>query len=95
MREFIDGSFFIIFRDYGQEARDLDIIDVTRPNNRLDEATIRRTRLRAVVQKIYDAAPNLGLCFNVPSGIYVEFGFIRVPISPTVSYERIVTTKLK
>ena len=83
------------FRDDTQESLDLDRIDLTRVNNRLSTTTIARTRLNSTVYKVYDAAKDLSVCFDVPSGLYIEFGFVRVRVSASVSYERIVAVKVK
>lgn len=83
------------FSDDTQESLDLDRIDVTRPNNRLSETTIARTESNTSRSVIYDTSRDLSVCFDVPSGLYIEFGYVRVRISPTVSYERIVTVKFK
>lgn len=83
------------FRDDVQESLDLDRIDLTRANNTLSIATITRTPLNSSVYQIYDAAKDLSVCFDVPSGLYIEFGFVRVRVSSTVSYERIVSVKMK
>lgn len=82
-----------ILRDDTQDSKDLDIIDVTRSSNRLTQNYISNTELKYPAYKIYDATTYLKTCFNVPSGVYVEFGYVRVPISSTVSYERIVSVQ--
>ena len=82
-------------RDSTQDSLDLDRIDVTRSTNRLTEDLISRTQLNANTPTIYDAAQNLPICFDVPSGIYIEFAYVRVPISRTLSYERIVSVRYK
>lgn len=82
-------------RDDSQEARDLNLIDIVRPDNRLTPSMIRSQRLRAGSVKLYDTAPNLPLCFNVPSGIYVEFGYIRLQIGPADAFERIVSVQYR
>lgn len=82
-------------RDNIQDSLDLDRIDETRPNNRLTTETISQFRLKQDTPAIYDAAKNLPICFDVPSGVYIEFGYVRVPISRTVSYERIVSVRYK
>jgi hypothetical protein len=53
------------------------------------------TKLITSTPTIYDTTATLPVCFNVPSGIYIEFGFVRVQISPTVSFERIVSVQYK
>lgn len=85
----------MVFRDDAQDLRDLDRIDETRSNNQLNTSYIRTSALRTSVYKIYDAAQELSICYNVPSGIYIEFGYVRVQISPTVSFERIVSVQYK
>jgi hypothetical protein len=83
------------FRDVTQDSLDLDRIDETRANNRLNTSYIIQTRLNTTSYAIYDTTQNLPVCYNVPSGIYIEFGFVRVSISPTISYERIVSVQYK
>jgi hypothetical protein len=82
-------------RDTNQDSLDLDKIDETRPNNQLNTSYISLTQLYVNTSTIYDAVQNLPICFNVPSGIYIEFGFVRVSISPTVSFERIISVQYK
>jgi hypothetical protein len=82
-------------RDTTQDSLDLDQIDETRPNNRLNISYISQTLLNGTNPTIYDTVQNLPICFNVPSGIYIEFGFVRVSVSPTVSFERIVSVRYK
>ena len=81
--------------DTNQDSLDLDIIDVTRPNNRLTANQIMQTSLLDSAYTIYDTTQNLPICFNVPSGIYIEFGYVRINISSTLSYERIVSVQYK
>ncbi|CAF1196266.1 unnamed protein product [Adineta ricciae] len=83
----------IQIRDTNQDSLDLDIIDVTRPNNRLTVGEIAQTSLLDSAYTIYDTTSNLPICFNVPSGIYIEFGYVRINISSTLSYERIVSVQ--
>lgn len=82
-------------RDNNQDSIDLDRIDETRPNNRLNISSIIQTELNTSSPAIYDTTGTLPACYNVPSGIYIEFGFVRVSISPTVSFERIVSVRYK
>lgn len=79
--------------DDTQDSNDLDRIDVTRKNNRLNSTYITDTELSQSSYKIYDTTDYLKVCFDVPSGIFVEFGYIRVPISSDVSFERIVSVR--
>ncbi|CAF2761704.1 unnamed protein product [Rotaria sp. Silwood2] len=83
----------IQIRDDNQDKIDLDRIDQTRPNNRLNASDIIGTSVNTNVYTIYDATETLSFCYDVPSGIYIEFGFVRVQISPTVSFERIVSVQ--
>jgi hypothetical protein len=82
-------------RDSNQDSLDLDKIDETRPNNQLNTSYISLSQLNVNTSTIYDAVQDLPICFNVPSGIYIEFGFVRVSISPTVSFERIISVQYK
>jgi hypothetical protein len=82
------------YRDNSEDLIDLDRIDVTRPDNTLTASYISQTQLNVSTPTIYDAT-TLPVCFNVPSGIYIEFGFVRVQISPTISFERIVSVQYK
>ena len=84
-----------LFRDPAQDSIDLDRIDQTRQNNRLTEAEIIQTALNTDTFTIYDTTGTLSACYDVPSGIYIEFGFVRVQISPTISFERIVSVQFK
>jgi hypothetical protein len=54
-----------------------------------------QTNFNISTPTIYDTTATLPVCFDVPSGIYIEFGFVRVQISPTVSFERIVSVQYK
>ncbi len=83
------------YRDNNQDLIDLDRIDVTRPNNILNATYIMQTNFNISTPTIYDTTATLPVCFDVPSGIYIEFGFVRVQISPTVSFERIVSVQYK
>ncbi len=74
---------------------DLDQIDETRPNNRLNTSYIIETALNTTNYAIYDTTQTLPICFNVPSGVYIEIGFARVNISPTISIEQIVAVQYK
>jgi hypothetical protein len=80
--------------DDTQDALDLDRIDLTRPNNRLDRDEIRRSSLKEDTLKIRDVT-DLQICFDVPSGVFIEFGFVRVRISSNQVYERIVSVRYK
>ncbi|UJR35492.1 hypothetical protein I4U23_028246 [Adineta vaga] len=83
----------IKIRDDNQDLIDLDRIDVTRLNNRLTNDTITRSNFRIPGYTVYDTTQTLPICFNVPSGIYIEFGYVRINISSTLSYERIVSVQ--
>ncbi|CAF0760543.1 unnamed protein product [Rotaria sp. Silwood1] len=87
------NATLIQIRDENQDKRDLDRIDQTRLNNLLNTSYITRTRRNTSVYAIYDATETLSICYDVPSGIYIEFGYVRVQISPTVSFERIVSVQ--
>lgn len=54
-----------------------------------------QTSRSSTVYSIYDAANTLAICYGVPSGIYIEFGYVRVQVSPTVWFERIVSVQYK
>ena len=95
LNEDFDRSKKFSCRDNAQDSLDLDRIDETRLNNQLNVDLITRTRLNQSTPTIYDTAQNLPICFDVPSGVYIEFGYVRVPISRTVSYERIVSVRYK
>ncbi|CAF0790398.1 unnamed protein product [Rotaria sordida] len=87
------NATLIQIRDDNQDKIDLNRIDQTRATNRLNPSDIIRTRLNTSLYTIYDATETLSICNDVPSGIYIEFGFVRVQISPTVSFERIVSVQ--
>jgi len=74
---------------------DLDNIDETRPNNRLNQSYIGQTSLNSSSYAIYDTSQILPVCYNVPSGVYIEFDFVRFYVSPTIFYERIVSVQYK
>ncbi|CAF5144585.1 unnamed protein product, partial [Rotaria magnacalcarata] len=82
-----------MFRDNAQEQIELGKIDETRSINRLTTNYIIQTSSQTPAYAIYDAAQTLSICFGVPSGVYIEFGFVRVQTSSKDWFERIVSVQ--
>ncbi|CAM4761114.1 unnamed protein product [Rotaria magnacalcarata] len=80
-------------RDNAQEQIELGKIDETRSINRLTTNYIIQTSSQTPAYAIYDAAQTLSICFGVPSGVYIEFGFVRVQTSSKDWFERIVSVQ--
>ncbi|CAF3969923.1 unnamed protein product [Adineta steineri] len=86
------GTTTVTIRNATQDSLDLDRIDVTRANDRLDPVTIEETSVQST-PTIYDTTANLPVCYDVPSGIYIEFGYVRITVNSTFSYERIISVQ--
>ncbi|CAF3412501.1 unnamed protein product [Rotaria socialis] len=80
-------------RNDANEQIELGKIDETRSINRLTTDYIIQTRSLITSYTIYDAAQTLSICFGVPSGVYIEFDYVRVQIGPEDWFEQIVSVQ--